>query len=238
MNALALKHICLEGPAMLGAFFRQRGWNIEEVNLDRGEFPNKSAEEYDLILILGGPMGVNEEDKYPFLAPEIEYIKKSLKTEVPIVGICLGAQLIAKALGAPVYKNRAVEIGWYEIYLTDAALSDPVLKGLPERFYAFHWHGDTFDLPKNAVLLASSRLCKNQIVRFKPNVYGFQCHFELDDVSIREWLIGYEEEIRSLKTIISPEKILSDTKVIFPEYKNISSRLFENLLQRLSKDKR
>jgi len=229
MNALALKHISLEGPAMLGEFLKSRVWQIREVNLDKGELPDNGS--YDLVIVLGGPMGVYEEQKYPFLKFETDYIKDLIKKDVPIVGICLGAQLIAKALGARVARNKSVEIGWYKIFLTEEGLIDKIFHDIPEKFDVFHWHGDTFELPESAALLASSELCKNQVVRFKNNVYGFQCHFELDDASIRNWMVGYEDEINALKTIIDPAKILSDTNTKFNKYKLISIKIFENLLK-------
>jgi GMP synthase (glutamine-hydrolysing) len=135
------------------------------------------------LVILGGPMSAND----AIMAPELDLIRRALMISTPMLGICLGSQLIAKALGAPVYRNPGLEIGWYDVHLTQSALSDPVFGGIesPTRF--FHWHGETFDLPQDAVWLARSDRCRNQAYRYRHNVYGIQFHPEITSEMIEDW---------------------------------------------------
>lgn len=140
------------------------------------------------LIVMGGPMGVYEQDRYPFLKRELDYIGKVIGAKKPVLGVCLGSQLIAHALGARVYPNKKKEIGWYKIRLTDDGKKDPLMQRGGVAPWVFQWHGDTFDLPKGARRLASSPLCKNQAFRFGQNVYGLQYHLEVDGPMIQEWL--------------------------------------------------
>ncbi len=140
------------------------------------------------LVVLGGPMNVDETDTYPFLKREVQWIREALASQVPILGICLGSQLLAKALGAAIYPNRTKEIGWYEINLTEQAAEDLLFLGLPASLIVFQWHGDTFDLPKGAVLLATSPQCRNQAFRMGDNAWGLQFHPEMTTDLIDRWL--------------------------------------------------
>ncbi len=149
------------------------------------------------LIVMGGPMGVYEQDRYPFLKRELDYIGKVIAAKKPVLGICLGSQLIAHALGARVYPNKKKEIGWYRVHLTAEGKKDPLMKGGANAPRVFQWHGDTFDLPKGARRLASSSLCKNQAFRFGNNVYGLQYHLEVDGAMVQDWLVqpGAEREL-------------------------------------------
>jgi GMP synthase (glutamine-hydrolysing) len=135
------------------------------------------------MVILGGPMSAND----AVMAPEIDLICRSLSRHIPMLGICLGSQLIAKALGAPVYRNPALEIGWYDVHLTEHARTDPVFAGLESPATFFHWHGETFDLPEGAEWLAWSDRCRHQAYRYRHNVYGIQFHPEITPEMIEDW---------------------------------------------------
>ena len=143
-------------------------------------------------------MNVDEVEKYPHLAQEVEWIKQALAAGLPTLGICLGAQLLAKALGAKVYPNRVKEIGWYSAELTPHADRDPLFEGGGKQITVFHWHGDTFDLPPGTVRLAESKLCRNQAFRYGRSAYGLQFHIEMTAELIDSWLAGIGELRRSV----------------------------------------
>ena len=228
---LMLKHISIEGGGTIEDYLKSNRWEIEKRELQDGDsVPSKL--DYDAIIILGGPMNVYEEDKYPFLKDEDRLIKEAIKKEIPTLGICLGAQLIAKAAGAKVTKNKVKEIGWYKVSLTDAGKKDPVFKGLGESFYVFQWHGDTFGIPENGKLLATAELCTNQALRVGKNIYGLQFHMEVTDKMIYEWIDTYDEELQSLRGVIDVEKIRRDTKSKFSSYKDRALTFCKNFFER------
>ncbi|MDX9702152.1 MAG: type 1 glutamine amidotransferase [Candidatus Auribacterota bacterium] len=142
------------------------------------------ADTVDWLIIMGGPMSVGEERLYPWLADEKRYIGRLIEQGKPVVGICLGAQLIANVLGAKVYRNRHKEIGWFPVNLTASAKKSAVFSRLPDSFYAFHWHGDTFDIPSGALWTASSEACGHQAFEYNKNVVGLQFHLESTRESI------------------------------------------------------
>ena len=137
---------------------------------------------------MGGPMNVDETQRYPFLAAEVDWIRRALDLRLPMLGICLGDQLLAKALGAKVFPNRVKEIGWYSMEMTPAAAADPLFAGCGKSLTVFQWHGDTFDLPPGAVHLAHSPLCAQQAFRAGPCAYGLQFHVEMTAAMIADWL--------------------------------------------------
>ncbi|MEW6008181.1 MAG: type 1 glutamine amidotransferase [Candidatus Omnitrophota bacterium] len=189
---LIIKHIEIEGPGSIEEFFRNTNWRLQTVNLAQGERLPNSFKDIEAIITLGGPMNVYEEDKYPFLKDENEFLKNAIKEQVPILGICLGAQLLAKAGGAKVRKAAKEEIGWYKINLTKDGLKDNLFSGLKEKIDVFQWHEDTFDIPKQGVLLANSETCKNQAFRLGSNAYGLQFHFEVTADMIEDWTKEYK----------------------------------------------
>lgn len=187
----------------------------EYVRLFSGALVPQNLSEYNALVILGGPMNVYEEDKYPYLKSEDLLIKEALKNGLPTLGICLGSQLIAKAGGAKVYGGQEKEIGWYNAGLTEEGRKDKIFSMFEDSFTVFQWHGDTFDLPEGAVLLAKNDLY-NQAFRLG-NAYALQFHIEVTERMISEWIEDYREELQSLKGTIDPEKIIEDTE------KNISA---------------
>ena len=195
MSVLILKNIPSEGPGTIEDFLRERGIHYRIVDCHKEDIP--TAEDFDSLVMMGGPMSVNEEDVYPFLRKEIDLAKKSIDEGRRVFGVCLGAQIMAKALGAKVYKGSQPEIGWYDIELTEDGLRDPLIKRLAvhpragdfwKRFRVFHWHGETFDIPQGAVRLAKSEMYPNQAFRYGDKAYAFQFHIEVRKEMIYEWL--------------------------------------------------
>lgn len=231
---LIIKHIDIEGPGTIGKFLEEKGVPFRTIDVfDGGALP-KSLEGLSAIIVLGGPMNVYEEEEYPFLRNEDLFLKEVLAKGVPALGFCLGAQLIAKAKGAAVKKNPVKEIGWFTISLDKDVLPDPLFQGFPEEFDVFQWHGDTFEIPDDAIRLAGSALCSNQAFRLAGNVYGLQFHIEVTDEMVHQWLDAYKDEIVSLKGFVDSRKIASDTKLKFENYRKQARLFASNFLKLIS----
>ncbi len=190
-----LKHVPEEGPGSLERYLIERSLPYRIFETLKGDAPS-SLDGITRVILLGGPMGVYERDRYPHLRCSLRLIEGALRAEIPILGICLGSQLLAHALGGRVYKGHGEEIGWRDIELTQEGLEDPALRALAlnplngavdRAFTVFHWHGDTFDLPKGAVHLARSASYPHQAFRYGKGAYAFQFHVEVTEVMIRQW---------------------------------------------------
>lgn len=188
---LCIKHIGIEGPDTLGAFFERQRLRVQTVELQDGDPLPEDFDNLEAVVSLGGPMNVYEEDKYPFLRAEHEFLKKIVAREIPFIGICLGAQLLAKACGAKVRQSPEKEIGFLPVRLTGDGRRDPLFEGLPGKIDVFHWHEDMFELPPGSALLASSRGCPHQAFKVGSCAYGLQFHVEVTDRAINEWADAY-----------------------------------------------
>lgn len=188
---LIIKHIDIEGPGTFGDFLKEKGEEFRIIELGASDTLSMDLKGIKAVVVLGGPMNVDEENKYPFLKQENAFIQKVLKEEIPYLGICLGSQLLAKAAGAKVVKSPLKEIGWYNISLTPDGGKDPFLQGFREDEEVYHWHGDMFEIPANGALLATAPGCPHQAMRVGKNAYGIQFHVEVTDKSIKEWCDEY-----------------------------------------------
>ena len=209
MKLLVLQHIKPEHLGILANFFDADGIAYEYVRVYEGDSVPKHLQGYSGLIILGGPAGVYEEDEYPFLRLESGLIRDALHRRQPLLGICLGAQLIAKTAGARVYKGDCKEIGWYPIEQAENSV-DVIFNTLPKRIMVFQWHGDTFDIPRNAVRLAGSRLFPNQAFRLD-RAYALQFHLEVTADMIRDWVKEYREELNEEE--VDANKIEADTEL-------------------------
>jgi GMP synthase (glutamine-hydrolysing) len=180
------------------------------------------------LVVLGGPMNVDQTDKYPFLGPEVGWIRETIEAELPVLGICLGSQLVAKALGARVAPNAVKEIGWYPVEFTAAASDDRLFAGCGPRMTVFQWHGDAFELPKGAVQLARSDLCENQAFRYGSRAYALQFHLEVTAAMIEDWLDDpvNRRELGELDYIDS-RAIRERTPQELPPMQAVGARVFE-----------
>lgn len=197
---LVFRHVPHEGLGTLAPALRSAGFPVRVIDIARGRPALPSPERLSALIVMGGPMGVYEKSKHPFLRREIAYIRRAIRAQRPVLGVCLGAQLIAHALGKRVYPNGKKEIGWYPLHRTAAARRDPLFSRFPKTATVFQWHGDTFDLPNGGTLLATSPRCRRQAFRWGDRVYGLQFHVEVDPAMVREWLSqpGVDEELQAV----------------------------------------
>jgi GMP synthase (glutamine-hydrolysing) len=206
-TAVAIRHVAFEDLGAFGPTLEEAGYKVRylEAGVDDLKLDPIGP---DLVIILGGPIGAYEEDKYPFLKDEIESIRQRIAAQQATIGICLGAQLIAKALGAKVYPGKQKEIGWSQLTLSEAGMQSPI-RHLAD-VNVLHWHGDTFDLPQGATHLASTPITQNQAFAIGNHVLAFQCHPEADEARFERWLIGHANEIATAG--LSVQTLREDTK--------------------------
>ncbi len=201
-TCLALRHVAFEDLGLIGQVLTDHAisFRYHEVGTDDLEAEDPAADDY--MVVLGGPIGAYEDDLYPYLKDEIDFIRRRIESGRPLVGICLGAQLIAAAAGAAVYPGREKEIGWGPVTLTTAGHASPLeaLDGVP----VLHWHGDTFDLPEGAVRLASTGPTLNQAFAIGDKVLALQFHVEVITSNIERWLIGHRAELGAAKGVSIP----------------------------------
>jgi GMP synthase-like glutamine amidotransferase len=186
-----LQHVEFEGPAAVADWAVEHGFPFRLFHLYR-DTTLPSLADFDMLTVMGGPMSANDEARLSWLGPEITLVREAIAAEKTLLGICLGAQIIAKALGARVYPGSAKEIGWFPVQRTG---SHPLFDGLPDSFTPFHWHGDTFDLPHEGKLLAKSEITETQAFAVGQRVLGLQFHMEATEESVRALLKGAAHEI-------------------------------------------
>jgi len=205
MRVHVLQHVPFEGIGSMADWLTKRDADIRFTRFYEGEaLPEPSN--LDLIIVMGGPMSVNDEDVYPWLRPEKEFLATAIRGGLPVVGICLGAQLIAAALGASVHANARKEIGWFPVEAVDHGAD---AFRFPPIQTVFHWHGETFDLPQGAVRLARSAHCANQAFQVGGTVIGLQFHLETTPASAREIVVNCRGELIESETVQSAQAILS-----------------------------
>lgn len=227
VKALVVKHIDCEGPGILGDVLIQGGVELVVRCPYRGE-PLPSAAGYDFLVVLGGPMGVYERDRHGFIDAEAELVRRAVADGIPVLGICLGSQIIADALGARVTRHSAKEIGAMTVDLTPAGRADPLFEGLGASLQVFQWHGDTFSLPPGGVHLASSPVTRNQAFRHGRATYGFQFHLEVTLDMVEAWLAEYAAEVASER--LDPRLILEAARQGHKRWAELSETVFSRFI--------
>lgn len=237
---LVFQHVAHEILGTLDPLLRRSGFRIRYVNFDRDPQQRPTLDGYDGLVVLGGPMSVYDVENYPHLAIEVEAIREALDRDLPILGVCLGAQLLSVALGGEVVPNPTPEIGWYPIQPTRGGSDDPLIREFSTCEQIFQWHGDTFSIPEGAVHLAESSDCAHQAFRYGDCAYGFQFHLEVDEAMIYRWL-----SIPSMRAELENDPRLEDADIIrertqrnIDEMMTLGDRVFSRFIQLFGKRRR
>ncbi len=204
---LVFQHVPYEPLGTLDPLLKQAGFRIRYVNFGRNPDERPTLDGYAALIILGGPMNADNTADFPHLATELELIAEALQRDMSILGICLGAQLLAKALGGTVHAGAGREIGWYTVSVTDAGQEDPVLSAFGQQREVFQWHDDVIELPAGTERLAVSDNCPVQAFRHDEHAYGFQFHLEVDGAMIERWLTIPQHQSEFADGGFDPEQI-------------------------------
>ena len=219
-----LQHVPFENPGTILAWAQNNSYPVTCTRLYENPFLPDAAE-FDWLVVMGGPMNIYEEEKYPWLAGEKEFIRVAIDSKKVVIGLCLGGQLIADVIGGRVVQNKWKEIGWFSVTFTEEALALSLFSHLPKNPVVFEWHGDTFtDLPEEAVLLASNEACKNQAFAYGKRVFGFQFHLENTQEIITALIENCRDEMQPSQYVQGAEEILTGT--VYMEQDNKWMTLF------------
>ena len=224
-NAIAIRHVAFEDAGTLEPVLKERGIGLRYLEAVVDDL--RSAKDTDLLVVLGGPIGIYEVDRYPFLKQELAVIESAVKKGVPVIGICLGCQALAAVLAARVYPGKQKELGWDEMTLTKEGKASPL--GAIDGVRVLNWHGDTFDLPVGATRLASTAITPNQAFTYGDKVLALQFHVELPERDLEKWLIGHTLELAK----VDLGKMRADTARFAPAANEASRRVFNDWLDAL-----
>lgn len=231
-KVLIFQHVAHKILGTLNPTLKEKGLRIRYVNFDRSPDEHPSIDKYHGLIILGGYMGVYEAQKYTHIKTELKLIEEALKKDIPILGICLGSQLLAHVLGSEVRRNNEKEIGWYDIHLTEEGQKDPLFSHFQKTEKLFQLHGDTFDIPQSAVHLARSNVCNSQAFRYGNKAYGLQFHLEVDEPMIKRWLENpiNQEEILNSNGKFDLQNIQQQTSLYIDHSLKLSRETFLNFI--------
>lgn len=223
MRVVCLQHVPFEGPGAFAKALAKRGVNVEHTLVPKDGLPQDAG---DLLIVMGGPMSVNDSDQW--VREETAFIKSALHAGKPMIGVCLGSQFMAKALGATVRSGKALEIGMTPVRLTDAGKQDPVFGVGPESFSVFEWHGEIFDLPNDCVPLAGSDIAPLQAFRFGDRAYGLLFHVEMEEGGIDSLCRECAPDL--LKARLTAQQVKSTALPQLPQLHQTADRLIGHLL--------
>ena len=233
-KVLVFQHVPYEPLGTLDPLLKESGFRIRYVNFSRDPEQRPSLDKYAALIVLGGPMNAHQIDTYPNLMTEVEVIREAVAQDMSVLGICLGAQLLAKALGGTVSRNPNREIGWYDVDLTDAGADDPVLSAFARKQRVFQWHEDGIGLPADCVNLASSPASDVQAFRYGAHAYGFQFHLEVDASLIERWLTVPDNQalLADESERVDPLNIREQTTASIDALRELSNTTFSRWIDR------
>lgn len=229
-RAVIIRHVAFEDLGSFAEPLAEGGWRIEYIEAGLDGFD--PAADADLLVVLGGPIGAGDDGEYPFLADEVRLIERRLAMDRPTLGICLGAQLMARALGARVYGAGRKEIGWGPLSLSEAGAASALALLAPRHASVLHWHGDTFDLPRGALHLASTEVCENQAFGWGERALALQFHPEVTAAGLERWFIGHTLEIETTPDI-SVAQLRDATRRFAPALERQGPEFFRRWLARV-----
>ena len=234
-SAIVLQHTPTEGPEQVGAIAMDRGMALDVRHVYRGDPVPADLASDEILIVMGGPMGVGDasDARWPFLAQEIALLERLVARDRPVLGICLGAQLLARAAGAAVYPASRREVGWAPVRFLGVD-REPALRGIGAQEILLHWHGDTFDLPPGAVHLAATEICPHQAFRIGGRAYGLQFHCELPAETIALWVREDAAYVAGASGPGGGERILADTRRYMAGAARVGERLLGNILATMS----
>ena len=237
---LVFQHVPYEPLGTLDPLLKAAGFRLRYVNFGREPWALPDLEKYEALIVLGGTMNVDQTDRYPHLATEVEIIREAVQQDMSVLGICLGAQLLAKALGGTVQRLPRREIGWYDVSLTDAGKADDVLSAFAPVQEVFQWHEDGITLPSSATILASSEACPVQAFRFGEHAYGFQFHLEVDPSLIERWLTvsANQSTLEEEEGRVDPQQIRSRSRTSIGPLMSLSEKTFGRWIARFGHQRR
>lgn len=229
-RVLVAQHAWEDPPGTLGEMMQERGILFDTVKVEEAPLPD--LDPYDAFIILGGPQYAGDDDILPYLVREKVLIRRAVAQDIPFLGVCLGGQLLAHALGAQVHRNAQVEIGFYEVQLTQEGKNDPLFQGLPGYPQVFHWHADTFEVPDGGVLLATGENAIRQAFRYGRRAYGLQYHIELTPEMFDTWMHFHPHRQEAIEILGREryEHIEQERSMRYPIYREHTRILFENFL--------
>lgn len=216
-DLMVIQHYALGEAGLIEEVARERDRTVHFVRPYEGDQVPRDAEDAWALVVLGGPMASWEDEKYPFLKEEVGLLQRCIAADTPTLAICLGAQLLARAAGARTYKGGMPEIGWYNLDVTAEGKRDPLFAPLGPQPKFYFSHHDTFDLPANSELLASTRLYPNQAFRLGKRVYGVGFHPEKTDVMIERYLSAFADDLSKFAGVIDPARIRRETQMLYPK---------------------
>ncbi|SDS89825.1 glutamine amidotransferase [Bradyrhizobium canariense] len=230
-SAIALRHVAFEDLGLLAPVMAREGWDVTFREAATDDLREGSIRDAGLLIVLGGPIGAYETDAYPFLKSELELIEHRLSRNLPVLGICLGAQLMAKALGSRVYGGPIKEIGWGKVELTGEGAASCLSPLREDGEVVLHWHGDTFDLPRGAQRLASNRHYENQAFAYGRHALALQFHLEADPRLLEQWYVGHAAELAAAKIPVA--ELRAATAKIADGRASLADRVFTRWLREI-----